>query len=211
MDEKRRKPDQTHAVDPLPKDEEDDATGELVAFLDGELEADAVEAVEAKISLDATVRAEADALKRTWDLLDHLPRSEPSPNFTERTLSSIRPAGKSTEAKTAPTLVGSGSNKSAGRTVRTAIAPDVRSQRRAARGRNIFLVCWLFAAAVCGLAGYWVHARVTSQIKRFDDREKKSEIIAVKHLLQNLPKYRYVESKENLASLEDPELFGEEP
>ena len=30
-------------------------------------------------------------------------------------------------------------------------------------------------------------------------------------LLLNLPKYRYVENKENLLTLDDPELFGDEP
>jgi anti-sigma factor RsiW len=59
---------------------------ELVAYLDGELNAEAAHVVEAKINSDPALRAEADSLKLTWDLLDFLPRHEPSPSFTHRTL-----------------------------------------------------------------------------------------------------------------------------
>lgn len=40
---------------------------------------------------DASVRAEAEALKQTWDLLDYLPQPEPSANFTHRTLERLEP------------------------------------------------------------------------------------------------------------------------
>ena len=76
---------------PLNEDEHD----ELIAYLDGELtEADARK-VESKLSADPAIRAQADALKRTWDLLDYLPRPEASSNFTHRTverLEAVRPA-----------------------------------------------------------------------------------------------------------------------
>jgi anti-sigma factor RsiW len=64
---------------------------DLVAYLDGELEGEAARALEAKLSLSAEARAEAEALKRTWEMLDYLPRAEPSPHFTERTLSRLSP------------------------------------------------------------------------------------------------------------------------
>jgi anti-sigma factor RsiW len=64
---------------------------DLVAYLDGELAGEAARAVEAKLSLDPRARAEADALKRTWALLDYLPRSEPSPAFTHRTMERLAP------------------------------------------------------------------------------------------------------------------------
>src|SRR5205809_7893011 len=67
----------------------DDDREELVAFLDGELDDEQSHAVESKITLDPTVRNEADTLKRTWDLLDYLPKPEPSPNFTNKTLDRI--------------------------------------------------------------------------------------------------------------------------
>jgi anti-sigma factor RsiW len=64
----------------------DDDRAELVAYLDGELGEDASQAFEARLSRDKRLRAEADALKKTWEMLDFLPRAEPSASFTHRTL-----------------------------------------------------------------------------------------------------------------------------
>ena len=59
---------------------------ELIAFLDGEVDEETAQAYEARITVDPKMRAEADAFKQAWDMLDYLPRPEPSPNFTNRTL-----------------------------------------------------------------------------------------------------------------------------
>src|SRR6516225_9156928 len=67
----------------------DDERAELIAYLDGELDESASRALEAKLSTNPKVRAEADALRRTWELLDYLPRTEPSASFTQRTVSRI--------------------------------------------------------------------------------------------------------------------------
>jgi anti-sigma factor RsiW len=75
-----------------PLTEEDRA--DLVAYLDGELGPSASSALEAKLSLSTQGRAEAEALRRTWSLLDYLPRPELSPRFTHDTLerlAAIRP------------------------------------------------------------------------------------------------------------------------
>ena len=64
---------------------------DLIAYLDGELDEEAARAIEAKLALDPAARAEADSLKRTYDLLDFLPKSEPSANFTNKTMSRIAP------------------------------------------------------------------------------------------------------------------------
>lgn len=72
----------------------DEEREELVAYLDGELSEDEAHAVEAKLSRDPKARAEAEGLRKTWELLEYLPRPEPSPNFTNRTLdrvSALRP------------------------------------------------------------------------------------------------------------------------
>src|SRR5262245_18037136 len=61
----------------------------LIANLDGELDEETSRKVETRISQDPGVRAELESLRRTWELLDYLPRSEPSPNFTNRTLDRI--------------------------------------------------------------------------------------------------------------------------
>jgi anti-sigma factor RsiW len=67
---------------------------ELVAYLDGELDQRAARAVEAKLNRDPRIRAEAEALRRSWHLLDFLPKPEPSATFTNRTMtrvSTLRP------------------------------------------------------------------------------------------------------------------------
>jgi anti-sigma factor RsiW len=64
---------------------------DLVAYLDGELEGEAARALEVKLSLSPEARAEAESLKRAWEMLDYLPRADPSPHFTERTLSRLAP------------------------------------------------------------------------------------------------------------------------
>ncbi len=71
-------------TEPEPLNERDQV--DLVAYLDGELVGESARRVEKRLNLDAQFRAEADTLKRTWDLLDHLPRAEPSPTFTSRTV-----------------------------------------------------------------------------------------------------------------------------
>jgi ferric-dicitrate binding protein FerR (iron transport regulator) len=73
---------------PSPLSEQERA--DLVAFLDGELSGEAARAIEAKISLDPRMRAEADSLKRAWEMLDFLPQPpEPAADFTEKTLSRL--------------------------------------------------------------------------------------------------------------------------
>jgi len=74
---------------PSPLSDKDRA--DLVAYLDGDpsLDRETARKIETRISLDPILRAEADTLKRTWDLLDYLPRPEPSPNFTHRTLDKV--------------------------------------------------------------------------------------------------------------------------
>jgi len=64
----------------------DEERATLVAYLDGELDEAAARQVEARISRDPSVRAEVESMKRTWELLDYLPRAEPSPAFTHRTV-----------------------------------------------------------------------------------------------------------------------------
>jgi anti-sigma factor RsiW len=97
---------------------------DLVAYLDGELTDDAARSREAKLSLDPAARAEADSLKRTWDLLDHLPKPEPSPSFTHRTLEKLTP-------------------------IRTQAAPQPRKRRPWLVG-----VGWAAAVLAAAAAGY---------------------------------------------------------
>lgn len=77
---------------------DDEDRAQLTAYLDGEMDDEAAVAFEARLAREPRLRAECDALKKTWDLLDYLPRPEPSPTFTHRTLErlSVVETGKQT-------------------------------------------------------------------------------------------------------------------
>ena len=70
-----------------------DERSNLVAFIDGELPAEQSEALASKLTQSVTARREVDALRRTWELLDHLPRPQASDDFTARTLTQAEALG----------------------------------------------------------------------------------------------------------------------
>jgi anti-sigma factor RsiW len=72
-----------------------DEWADLTAYLDGELDGNRARSVEARLNRDPALRAEAEALQKTWQMLDYLPQPEPSTAFTSKTLervSVLRPA-----------------------------------------------------------------------------------------------------------------------
>ncbi len=66
-----------------------DQRADLVAYLDGELDEHATTDIETVLSHSAIARNDVEMLARTYDLLDELPRSKASPDFTDRTLKTI--------------------------------------------------------------------------------------------------------------------------
>lgn len=62
----------------------------LVAYLDGELNEAESRAISTKLTQSATARGEIELLRKTWELLDHLPRPTAPEHLTERTLSGAR-------------------------------------------------------------------------------------------------------------------------
>ncbi len=60
---------------------------DLVAYLDGELNESQAQSIAAKLTRSVSARHEVEMLTATWELLDVLPRPEPSPEFKSRTLS----------------------------------------------------------------------------------------------------------------------------
>jgi anti-sigma factor RsiW len=62
----------------------------LVAYIDGELTDTESRVIATKLTQSATARQEVDSLKKTWELLEYLPRPRASQEFPERTLTSIR-------------------------------------------------------------------------------------------------------------------------
>jgi hypothetical protein len=63
----------------------------LVAYLDGELDDETARTLDVKLASDPAARAEVESLKKTWELLDYLPRVEPSASFTHRTIERLKP------------------------------------------------------------------------------------------------------------------------
>ncbi len=59
---------------------------ELVAYLDGELEAEDVRRMEERLSGDDVLQDELHRLERTWDMLAMLPRTEANPSLTKSTV-----------------------------------------------------------------------------------------------------------------------------
>ena len=71
--------------EPRPEDE-------LVAYLDGELSEQEMQSLDNILTQNPTARAEVEQLRQTWELLDALPRSAVTEDFTARTVASIRPS-----------------------------------------------------------------------------------------------------------------------
>jgi hypothetical protein len=67
----------------------DDDRAALSAYLDGELDDEATHRIEVRLTSEPELRFEYETLRQTWSLLDFLPRSSPSVEFTNRTLAQI--------------------------------------------------------------------------------------------------------------------------
>jgi anti-sigma factor RsiW len=177
---------------PEPDDDtRDSATEELIAYLDGELDPKAAEAVATRLSLDPKLRAEADALQRAWDILDVLPRPQPSAAFASRTLSQVipLPGGSGTQLVTPSGPVAA--------TMTAIPAP------RAGAG------FWLGSALVillAGLGGYFGHRAVAPPPRPVAVDPPLEDY----PLMKNLRLYRHVDDMDYLKKLESPELFGDE-
>jgi anti-sigma factor RsiW len=162
------------------EDVPDGVTEELVAYLDGELDPSAAEAMKTRLSLDARLRAEADALQRAYDILDLLPRPQPSAAFATRTMSHVLPAIPSGATSVMP-------------------APAMPLQTR-----GLFWLVSMMLVVVAGLGGYAGRAIVVSRGPEYEQISRDAA------LLHNLRLYRTVEDVDYARQLDDPTLFGEE-
>lgn len=162
---------------------------ELVAYLDGELDAEAQRRVEARLNTDAVVRTEADTLKRAWELLDYLPRAEPSTDFTERTLDRVS-ALQVAKLQRTPTTS----------------APVTKPWYRR---RDVGIAAW---AASCLLAlgiGYaWVGGP-KAKIPEIDP-DTDPLVLNEPRLIENLPLYLAAENLDYLNLLDKNDLFTDE-
>jgi anti-sigma factor RsiW len=169
---------------PRPDDHDtpDGATEELVAYLDGELDPAAAEAMATRLSLDPHLRAEADALQRAWDILDVLPRPQPSAAFLTRTVSQVIPTAAASATAVVPTL------------------PPMS----AGRSGGLFWGVSVILILVAGLGGYVGRALLVPRGQEYE------QITRDAALLHNLRLYRTVEDLDYARQLDDPTLFGEE-
>src|SRR6201999_3829165 len=63
-----------------------DERGNLIAYLDGELDESTARTIEQKLARSDVARHDVEMLVRTWDLLDLLERPRVTQEFTTRTL-----------------------------------------------------------------------------------------------------------------------------
>jgi len=163
--------------------EEDRAN--LVAFLDGELDEGTARALEARLNLDPSARAKAETLRKTWELLDYLPRPEPSTSFTNRTLEKLA--------------------------VRHTTGPHLAI----ARGRLprwIVALGWAAALVVAGASGLGAAHLLWSGEETPPPEAAEVEEILVRYprVVENERLFEEIDNLDFLRSLGDPKLFGED-
>jgi anti-sigma factor RsiW len=162
---------------------------ELVAYLDGELDEQSAKSLEAKLSLDPAARQEAVALQKTWELLDYLPRPEPSPNFTHRTmerLSGQLPAVSSVRAR--------------GRWPGWVIAAGWAAALLLAAGVGFGAVTFLAQSD---------KDRSPDPLAQLEPAEVEQNLVRNLRLLENQRLYENVDDIDFLRTLDNPELFGD--
>jgi anti-sigma factor RsiW len=164
---------------------------ELVAYLDGELPKPAARTVEAKLNTDPRLRSEMDTLRRTWEMLDYLPKPAPSTNFTSRTLdrvSAIRPISRTSGASHAITTPG-------------------------VRRKWVLGTSWAAAVVMATLVGYggghWLASR-SRQPTSANAVDVQPQLVKDFRVIENRRLYERVDDMDFLRALMDPELFGEE-
>jgi anti-sigma factor RsiW len=172
----------------MPKDipaDEPDRT-ELVAYLDGELEPGAARRVEEKLSRDAGLRSLAEELRRTWQFLDYLPQSKPSPAFASQTVERI-----------------------------SALRPVTARQVVVARKQPwAWIGGWAAAMLVAGSLGYLGMTRLAqrkvSSPPPVESEGRDEQMVRDLRILENRPLYERIPDLAFLRELDSPDLFGDE-
>src|SRR6266852_5802184 len=165
----------------------DDERAELVAYLDGELPKPAVRALEAKLNTDPRIRSEMETLRKTWELLDHLPKPEPSPDFASRTLDRVS-------------------------TIRATPMLGIRAGSVSDRWK-LWGVGWaaavILAAFIGYEGGYFLSSR-TDPGHQGRTKDVQPQLVEDFRVIENQRLYAHVDDLNFLRALQDPELFGED-
>jgi anti-sigma factor RsiW len=159
----------------------EDLKAELIAYLDGELDEEEARAVEARINRDPRVRAEVEALRRSWGLLDYLPKPEPSPQFTQRTV-----------------------------TRASVLAPSLLDRARRWR-RLVFGVSWAAALVVAGVVGYASVPAPREKPAEAKAEDQEQQLVRDLRVIDQLPALQNAGDINFLYELDRPELFGDDP
>ncbi len=195
---------------------------ELVAYLDGELEPSAARKVEVRLAADPDARAKATALKKTFGLLDYLPKPEPSPTFTTRTLERL-PVLKPSPAQTGSQkpLTNSGTQSSNSPTVASSSAiPATRSSASVplalpvANHWHSWAAGVLIAVGACSAAGYLASGAVYPYLfpsKGQRDGSGEEVQLSDHQIVERLPLYAAVDDLDFVNELSKPEFFGDDP
>lgn len=177
-----------------PEDDDDspDDLEDLVAYLDGELEGAPRREVERRLQQDESARAEAEGLRKAWDLLDYLPRAEASADFTQRTLSRLEPVSAAAEVPAfAPVRV----ERS------TLTLPATRPARPAWPG-------WSAAALAAFALALGVRYAARPAAPAPPERDPGTLALEDLRVIQNLPRYWGVEDMEFVWKLDESGLFA---
>ncbi len=158
---------------------------DLIAYLDGEVDEGKARDIEARITVDPQMRNEAEAFRQAWDLLDYLPRPEPSPTFTNRTLERLTLRESMSGLKVHSGWV---------------LPPWLKSLCGAAI---------LLAAAGVGFGLAYLLWAEPAPAKMEPTRVEKT-LIRDLSVIENQHLYENIESLEFLENLDQPDLFGEE-
>jgi hypothetical protein len=198
---------------------------ELVAYLDGELDQAAARRVAARLAIDPQARARAAELKKTFDLLDYLPKPEPSATFATRTLDKLPtlnpapalPRGAATVAQTQAKPKSSRVSQSVAALASARAAEPLSLSDEAPRpARRIAWAAGILMATIgFATAGYYGGAAFRSQGAATGTAVAKetSEELALsdRRLIENLPLYAPIDDIAFVTELAKPELFGDDP
>lgn len=162
----------------------EDDRANLVAYLDGELDEEATQAIEARLSTDPAVRAELETLRQVYGLLDYLPRPEPSGTFTNRTMERLALTQRPRVTGKMPTT---------------------------ARWNWVAVAGWAAALLVVFGLG-WLGAGLLWKTPASKGIKGDPEDVLVRHLplLERYRQFQNIDDLQFLRDLDDPTLFGDD-
>ena len=184
--------------------EPDSVDAELIAYLDGELEATDARRIEDQLDGDPKLRARAEGLKRSFDLLDFLPKPEPSSNFATRTMDKLPVSAK--PAGIAPTLAPLAIPSS----MSSLALPGFAARRPAPSW--VWAMGLFLALGVALGTGYLGTAAARKYLATGSAKDAGADALTIAdiRIVENLPLYAAVDDLDFLNVLAAPEFFGDE-